>query len=154
MSSRLEGVWVGRPDTAAAAAERSARLKAEQQGASDSPTAVPVDQPPPAAKGRTELEQHDLAIRLDFAADGHVTMSLGDGSERLDGTWRIVSLLPPDGAEIEINLKQDGEPTEAARREKRRFIIDFQKHDEQAGFTLVEKGADPQFGRLYFVRGQ
>lgn len=159
MSNRLEGKWVGRPDSAEAAADRSARLKAEQQGAAEESPAVPVDDMPPAARQRTELEQHDVEIHLDFAADKQVTMSLGNDREPLHGVWRVVATLPPDGAEIEIHLKPPGEsstaaPTSGERREKRRFIIDFQKHGAEAGFTLMEKGADPQFGRLYFVRQQ
>ena len=146
MTGRLTGEWVGRPDTAAAAQERSAKLKARHQEADAS-----VDAPTEDAAsnlGATDLEQHDVTIRMTLDGDKTARLSLGDGSKALTGIWRLVTTLPPDGAEVEISLEADGKDA----IQKRRFIIDFQQNGDSSSFTLVEKGADPQFGRLYFVR--
>ncbi len=149
--SRLVGTWTGRPDTAADAAARSAKLKAKQRSEGGSGVDSPTEDAATAELGKTDLEQHDVAVCMTFADDKTVAMALGDGSEEVAGVWRVVATLPPDGAEIEISLT-DSEGESSKRNEKRRFIIDFQENGDAPGFTLVEKGADPQFGRLYFVR--
>ncbi len=151
ITGRLVGDWIGRPDTAAAAAVRSAKLKARHKSDSNEAIEPPSVEEATAKLGKTDLEHHDVTIRMSLAGDKTATMSLGDGSEPLAGVWRVIEKLPPSGAEIEISLSgaDDGSPGRAGRR---RFIIDFQEIDEAAGFTLVEKGADPQFGRLYFTR--
>jgi hypothetical protein len=151
ITSRLAGAWIGRPDTAAAAAARSAKLKANQNGESNPVANLPSDDAATAELGKTYLEQHDVTIHMSFAGDKNVRMSLGDGSEPLAGVWRVVSTLPPDGAEIEISLNES-EGDQPPRNEKRRFIVDFQQNGAAPGFTLIEKGADPQFGRMYFTK--
>lgn len=157
LSSRLEGEWRGRPDTAAAAAERSKKLKAKQNEDEQTEDAFPGDKQPAADKGKTDLEQHDVTIELNFKSDKTISMSLGDGSQPLTGVWRILQTLPPRGAEIEITSQPAEQPAEKTSPEdktveqKRRFVIDFQGDNAADGFTLVEKGADPKFGRLYFT---
>lgn len=150
ITSRLVGEWTGCPDTASAAAARSAKRKAQQQSEPDAIADAPTDAKATSELGKTELEQHDVTINMALAADKSARMSLGDGSEPLAGVWRVVTTLPPDGAEIEISLSHSN--ADPRPQEKRRFIIDFQQHNDETGFTLVEKGADPIFGRLYFVR--
>lgn len=150
-TSRLVGEWVGRPDTAAAAAARGDKLKAKQRSGTTAAVEAPSDEEAAAELGKTDLEQHDVIICMTLGSNKRVSMSLGDHSQPLEGVWRVVTTLPPDGAEIEISLTQSSEEM-SERAEKRRFIIDFQENDNAPGFTLVEKGADPQFGRLYFVR--
>lgn len=156
VSTRLVGAWQGRPDTTAAAAKRSAELKAkERKLAGDDAVAAPTDAESDETPAKTDLELHDLAIELTFAENSEVSMSLGDGSQPLNGTWRVVEILPPRGAEIEISLaeiKTEATDKPAPPSEKRRFIVDFQGDDPASGYTLVEKGADPQFGRLYFEK--
>lgn len=156
VSTRLVGAWQGRPDTTAAAAKRSAEQKAKERSlAGDDAAAAPTDAESDVTPAKTDLELHDVVIDLTFAETAEVTMSLGDGSQPLRGTWRVVETLPPRGAEIEISLAKTttAEPDKPAPpSEKRRFIVDFQGNDPAAGYTLVEKGADPQFGRLYFEK--
>lgn len=152
IGDRLLGDWVGKPDTAAAAAERSAQLKAKSADKGGEEDTLPVDEEGAATRGKTDLEQHNVSITLRFENSRDVKMSIAQGGPPLEGSWRVVQTLPPRGAEIEISLKQpngkaDGKPKTP---EKRRFVIDFQGDDADAGFTLFEKGADPQFGRLYF----
>lgn len=152
MSGRLTGEWVGQPDTAAAARERSARLRAEHQQASGAGLDVPTEDAAEAELGTTDLERHDVTIRMTLGGDKTAHLSLGDGSREVSGVWRLVTSLPPDGAEIEISTSADDESAEQI--EKRRFIIDFQDAGDRPGFTLIEKGAEPQFGRLYFTRSK
>lgn len=153
ISSRLEGQWHGKPDTVAAAAERSKKLKDKQKEANETAAIVPVEDQAAAAKGKTDLEQHDVTINLTFHSDKTIAMELGDGSQPLVGRWRILQTLPPRGAELEITSRPTGKlsPEDKVDEQKRRFVIDFQGDDAKDGFTLVEKGADPKFGRLYFA---
>ena len=155
---RIVGQWIGKPDTAAAAAERVAKQQAaaEKKSGDEQDEAVPK-QDSTAKLGVTDLEGHDVTILLYFNSDKTVKMSLGDESQPREGVWRVVESLPPQGAEIEISLTtkaepgaEDEKPSKQKSVEKRRFIIDFQQQDDSTGFTLIEKGADPKFGRLYF----
>lgn len=155
ITDRLMGEWVGTPDTAAAAAERSAKLKAkEAENGQTEAAALPVDEEVTTTRGKTDLEEHEVTIELDFTGSRDVHMEIAQGGAPLEGSWRVVQVLPPRGAEIEISLKHPNGKSagKAPTTEKRRFVIDFQGDDSDAGFTLFEKGADPQFGRLYFER--
>lgn len=154
LTDRLMGEWVGTPDTAAAAAERSAQTKANAAEMGGEAAALPVDENLTKKREKTDLEQHDVTITLDFKNRTDVEMKIAGGGQPLNGRWRLVQALPPRGAEIEISLKHDASEKDGKPQstEKRRFVIDFQGDDNDAGFTLSEKGADPQFGRLYFKR--
>lgn len=155
ITDRLMGEWVGTPDTAAAAAERSAKLKAKEVKNGDTDeAALPVGDEVASTRGKTDLEGHNVTVELNFMGHRDVHMEIAQGGPPLDGTWRVVQTLPPRGAEIEIRLKQETSDKDSKPKtsEKRRFVIDFQGDESNAGFTLFEKGADPQFGRLYFER--
>lgn len=149
-ADRLVGTWQGEPDSTEAAAARSNKKAELQQvelgGEKKLGSAESKRAPEP-----TDLEAYDVGIKLDFHGDKTVQMSLSDGSEVRQGVWRVVTGLPPSGAEIEISLTADDN---AAATEKRRFLVDFENHSDDAsattGFTLREKGADVKFGRLYF----
>lgn len=162
--SRLEGKWEGRPDTTAAIAARQA--KASQRKATSNDQAAdesdsPSEEEAEAAHGPTDLERFDVAIELEFQSGGTARMTLV-GGESYDAVWRVLTKVPPDGAEIELgrlgnaaDAPTGSPPTKAGDDtvvEKRRFVIDFQKDGDTEGFTLREKGADPKFGRLYFTR--
>lgn len=156
-TGRLLGTWRGRPDSAAAADKRSHQLKEKQiqiAGRDQDMSAngdVPSSGQEEGATGRTDLEQYDVAVELDFQRGGRVRMTLIGDDESLEGVWRVVADLPPNAAEIEIGLlAAKGQGVE----EKRRFLIEFQEHGDAPGFTLREKGADPKFGRLYFAKAK
>ncbi|QDU54955.1 hypothetical protein Pan181_11400 [Aeoliella mucimassa] len=156
---RLVGEWVGQPDTAAAAAERVAKRQESQDSEKATGNGMPVQDATNKLE-QTDLEGHEVTIRLQFKGDKTVHMSLGDNSEPREGHWRVLTLLPPDGAEIEITLdaseasEADDQTATKKAGEKRRFIVDFQQDGEKPGFTLVEKNSDPKFGRLYFEKKQ
>jgi hypothetical protein len=161
VESQLTGKWRGTPDSRQAASERKAKL--EKNGATQNDTEndapVTVEDNPEAEARRTDLEGVDVVIDLVFGDDGKVAMTRVSG-ESYRGVWRVIERIPPQGAEIEIGRLADEAPsakekegdTEPKIAEKRRFTIDFQKDGETDGFLLKEKGADPQFGRLYFRR--
>ncbi len=143
-SSRLVGDWVGHPDSAASAAERSANRGDQAAGAAPQPDATARN-----SLGATLLEGVEVRVRLTFQREGDVTMELEGEETTLAGVWRVVADLPPNGVEIEISLLKEGEERGT---QKRRFLVDFQPDGDTPGFTLREKGADPQFGRLYFTK--
>ena len=145
--SRLLGKWEGHPDTPKAAASREALQKAKQPaGEADSSLLKPTSN---GHLGETLLEGFEVGISLHFTKDKKVAMQLLGKQEPLVGVWRVVTTLPPDGAEIEIGLMEK-KSTKGKTPVKRRFLIEFHPNGETPGFTLQEKGADPAFGRLYF----
>ncbi|MGI9456422.1 MAG: hypothetical protein ACR2NU_07660, partial [Aeoliella sp.] len=102
-SNRLVGNWEGRPDTVAAAAERSVKLKAKQ----NSESGVDADNsdasgPLPEVGGNdslgaTLLEGYDVLIRIELKSGGDVKMELAGEEKLLTGVWRVVAELPPKG---------------------------------------------------------
>jgi len=157
-ASKLEGKWLGKPDSTAAAEKRSQAAQAASDSVAPTEATGVKDG---SASGTTDLEAFDIGIRLDFHDDKTVDMSLADGSETRPGIWRVVTTLPPNGAEIEITwVEENKDPTKLPDEpaltpiEKRRFLVEFEEGlpngDDIAGFTLREKGADIKFGRLYF----
>lgn len=159
----LEGKWLGKPDSTAAAKKRGDAAQTSTAGMA--PTEATGGQG--KATGATDLEAYDIGIHLDFHSDKTVEMALADGSQPRSGIWRVVTTLPPNGAEIEITWVEENEspktPTdepELTSIEKRRFLVEFENgsaaegatEDEGiAGFTLREKGAEIKFGRLFFA---
>lgn len=158
VESQLVGSWRGTPDSAAAAAARDSKAKAAANkdsgaGPADAPL---VEDDPETEQQPTDLEAVDVTIDLTFDDEGAVAMSRV-GGETYNGVWRVIERIPPQGAEIEISrladgAKAEGEEAKPKIPEKRRFTIEFEKDGENEGFLLKEKGADPQFGRLYFRR--
>jgi hypothetical protein len=160
VESQLVGKWRGTPDSRQGAAERKAKLAGTTPADdAENGAAVMVADNPEAEARRTDLEGVDVAIDLEFGDDGKIDMTRV-GGESYRGVWRVIERIPPHGAEIEISRLAEGPQQAQAEAgddepkiaEKRRFTIEFQKDGETDGFLLKEKGADPQFGRLYFRR--
>jgi len=112
-----------------------------------------VEDDPTLDNRRTDLEGVEVAIELNFLEGGKVEMSR-EGGESYRGVWRVIERIPPKGAEIEISRLADDDSNaqgeEPKIAEKRRFTLEFQNDGQTPGFLLKEKGADPQFGQLYF----
>ena len=155
---RLIGTWYGRPQTAA---ERNARLIA-----GDVPPAAVLPLPPSGEEGApsgaaeespTELiwAQFDFGIRLRFARDGQVEMSLEDGSQPIVGKWWVVDEAGERMMiEMEVSLPPAGDEqgkSDARRVDRRRFGVLWHNDDTQGrGFSLDHDNANPRLGSLYF----
>jgi len=135
-ASKLQGRWTGRPDTQAA---RSLR-EAKKYGNATDKTSDPKTQP----SRQTDWEQHDVAVEFYFIDSSKLEMSLVDGSEAREGTWKILKAMPT-GCRIEVKINES--------LQLRRFEIQMdEKEGRCVGFLLSEVGADPQLGWLYFQR--
>ena len=155
---RLLGSWNGRPQTAA---ERNARLI----GGDAAPTVVEAlsnareDGKLLAAAAANDAEliwtQFDFGIRLRFARDGQIEMSLEDGSQPIVGKWWVVDEAG-ERMMIEIEVApppSDEEQAEddARRVDRRRFRVLWHGDDaEGGGFSLDHDNANPRLGSLYF----
>ena len=159
---RLVGTWQGRPQSAE---ERNARLIKGVAAAPD----VAVDHDKGAGndaadriasgdgQGQLIWERFDFGIRLEFAADGRVEMSLDDGSQPIVGNWWVTD-ESIDRMIIEIEVaSQPTDPRQAddARPpvDRRRFGVRWhggQRRD--MGFSLDHESANPRLGSLYFQR--
>jgi len=186
MAAKLQGRWIGQPDTRANQAEREAlryqdlivstqkkspmqdvdrsneiQMSAPSQHDSQSDNASLGTNPPISV---TDWEHYDVQILLEFAGSQQVNMSLADGSEPRSGAWRVIRETPI-GLVIEIETRQSGL---AANREgpgkidvsteRRRFELQLDFEDPSTGgqscvgFRLIELGADPRLGAIYFQR--
>lgn len=170
----LLGRWLGQADTVA---DQEARETARYQSpaARSTAPAPPANGPQgalsaavrPAATMAVETsdwERYDVRILLEFRRSQQVTMSLADGSEPRAGIWRVVHTTPA-GLVIEIKTRGSGQeidqpiPTMGESQvERRRFELQLDydtrsgKSQECVGFRLIELGADPRLGALYFKR--
>lgn len=132
----LLGRWEGRPDTAAGRAERDA----ERYGDTAPPTVSQLS--------KTDWENYDLVVSLEFVDRERIELALSDGSEPVAGEWSIIS-TSPIGCTIEVDTA--GESPES--RVRRQFQLELDERDGVCvGFTMREVGADRQLGALYFRR--
>lgn len=112
----------------------------------------------------TDWEQYDVQILLEFARSRQVHMSLTNGSEPRSGIWRVVRETPI-GIVIEIETRRSGQPGNQeipiegdVTTERRRFELQLDFDDPPTsgqpcvGFRLIELGADPRLGAIYFQR--
>lgn len=140
VSQKLEGDWVGRPESAA---ERTVREWPTLSLNPDDPeiAAAAAEAPP------TDLESFEtVRVEMRLGPTHEARLSLA-GAEPLEGKWSV-SAAEGRRAVLEISVKRgaDGEGT----LESRRFDVEVLKQGE--GFVLREQGADRRFGRLLFRR--
>ena len=150
-SSKLQGRWAGRPDSAASLARREAEKYGElPEKSSPKGSATKTDTPPQL----TDWENYDVTILLDFLSSDRIEMSL-DGEQAKSGTWEIISTSPA-GCTIEVQTKQESDTKnnpEETTRERRQFELLLDERDGKCvGFLLTEVGADRLQGALYFQR--
>lgn len=138
----LLGTWIGRPDTAAARADREAKKYGNPSESADT-------QHPDAAKAPTDWEAYDVELRFEFVDHQHLNMSLANGSEPIAATWRVLE-TSPTGCMIEVVTPgKEGQ----GRAEVRHFELEMdERNGELVGFLLTESGADRQLGAIYFSR--
>jgi hypothetical protein len=114
--------------------------------------------------GATDWEQYDVQIFLEFARSQQVSMSLANEAEPRSGSWRVVRETPI-GLVIEIETSRDepsgsqemsgqGEVSTERRRFELQLTLDDRSENGQSciGFRLIELGADPRLGAIYFQR--
>jgi len=155
----LLGRWIGRPDSAAARAEREAQKYGDARPSSDAVAQLighsDAAAPPEQQAGKTDWEQYDVAVLLNFVSRGRIEMSLADGTQSRSGWWRMIE-SGPAGCSIEVETNASKTPyngAEPGELQRRRFQIDFDLRDGACvGFLLTEAGADRQLGALYFRR--
>ena len=96
----------------------------------------------------TVLQQYDFTITLDFIDARSVRLAFGDGNAQARlGTWQVIEAAG-DRLTIEISAASTAD---LPATEIRRFKIHFPpEKDDQ--FTLVEEGADSQYGAILFRR--
>lgn len=142
MSSKLQGRWEGRPDSAGLRADR----EAEKYG--DEVTSAEINASDDEGVQVTDWEKYNVTIVMDFVSSDHIEMTL-DGAQALSGNWQIVSQSPV-GCTIEILTDEPGKDGQAVPR---RFdLLLDEREGTCVGFQLTESGADPQVGSLYFRR--
>ena len=174
MADQLLGRWIGRPDTAVARGTREAG-RYQDLAAGPAPTGRQVEakssaedqqDSPLLAVPMSDWERYDVRILLEFADAQRVHMSLADGSEPRSGVWRVVQQTPV-GLVIEIETRARGldegqvvTPLGSTGCQRRRFELQFDYDHRSArgqrciGFRLVELGADPRLGAIYFKRAK
>jgi len=152
MAGKLEGEWIGRPDTAAARAKRE-NSKYEALGLSST-----VDVSPTNRGGRTDWENYDVTVELDFVSRKRLNLSLLGGDQPHVASWKIIE-TSPTGCRIEVVIDATIAETaveKAVEKESiqpRRFSIELDERDGRCvGFLLSEVGADRRLGALYFQR--
>ena len=98
----------------------------------------------------TDWEAYDVEVRFEFLDNRRLKMSLADGAEPLEATWRVAE-TSPTGCTIEVVTTP---PTDDGPSELRTFELEVdERNGEIVGFLLTETGADRQLGALYFARG-
>ena len=138
LSQRLEGKWVGRPETAT---ERVTREWPTGQPDADAPADPELEralrETPP-----TDLEAFgNVAVSMRLSLGGQAELTLGGGTQ--SGVWSVEA---GEGARAVLDLAVS--PSGGAEgRVRRRYVVDFV---DTGGFTLSEQGADRRFGRLLF----
>jgi hypothetical protein len=181
VADQLLGNWVGQPDTVGAREIREASrfqylngspaVRQHPQEVTDavakSPTSLESATSKDVPAGRlqpTDWELFPVLIRLEFAPGQLVKMSLGDHLGQRSGTWQVVEETPM-GVVVEIETvknreisSQENENSTIVQTERRRFELhlDYEGPTGQGGpctgFRLVEVGADPRLGAIYFKR--
>lgn len=142
--ANLLGEWVGRPDTAAARAEREAKKYGDKHSADQRP----ASQERPETV--TDWQQVDIGVKFHFVSHTELEMSLADGTEPFSGTWQVLE-TSPSGCTIEVETATG--PEQSA--ELRQFQLEMDEREGALiGFLLTEVGADRQLGALYFRRPQ
>jgi hypothetical protein len=114
--------------------------------------------------GATDWEQYDVQIFLEFEHSQQVSMSLANEAEPRSGSWRVVRETPM-GLVIEIETSRNepsgsqemsgqGEVSTERRRFELQLTLDDRSENGQSclGFRLIELGADPRLGAIYFQR--
>jgi hypothetical protein len=180
MADQLLGRWVGQPDSSAKQAKRedlryqsltgpvktkeySIEFQQPAESQHDLLTETP-NQSSLLSAGATDWEQYDVQIFLEFARSQQVSMSLANEAEPRSGSWRVVRETPI-GLVIEIETSrneqsgsqevpvQGGVSTERRRFELQLTLDDRSENGQSCiGFRLIELGADPRLGAIYFKR--
>jgi hypothetical protein len=180
MADQLLGRWVGQPDSSAKQAKRedlryqsltgpvktkeySIEFQQPAESQHDLLTETP-NQSSLLSAGATDWEQYDVQIFLEFARSQQVSMSLANEAEPRSGSWRVVRETPI-GLVIEIETSrneqsgsqeipvQGGVSTERRRFELQLTLDDRAENGQSCiGFRLIELGADPRLGAIYFQR--
>ncbi|QDV80350.1 hypothetical protein [Botrimarina mediterranea] len=143
LSQRLDGRWVGRPESAA---ERTVREWPTRESDPDDPAiAEAAAETPP-----TDLEAFDsVRVELELDDSGAARMSLA-GGEPLVGEWQLSSIEGRRGV-LEISVER-GEVDGKQTFETRRYDVEALRPVDGEGFVLREQNADRRFGRLLFRR--
>ena len=141
-AAKLLGEWLGRPDTAAARAEREAKKYGDKRSSDQLR----------ASQERSEIvtdwQQYNIGVKFHFVSRTQLEMSLADGTEPRSGTWQVLE-TSPSGCTIEVESATG--PGQSA--ELRQFQLEMDEHEGTLiGFLLTEMGADRQLGALYFRR--
>jgi hypothetical protein len=149
-AAKLVGSWVGKPDSAAARAEREAAkyddlVSVEPDEGEEAPK---VSQAEHVAE-RSDWEAYDVEVELEFTDLQHVKLALADGSQPIDGRWVVIE-TSPTGLTIEIISGEEPPPPT-----RRRFLVELDEREgDTFGFLLSEVGTDRQLGSLYFTSRQ
>lgn len=150
-ASKLQGRWEGRPDTAAASAQREAEKFGEVSVGQTGQAEVAATSD---AERVTDWEKYPVTILMNFVNGERIEMSLGEGQQPKSGTWKVVSTTPA-GCAIEVQTQSEDSEGEGTTVERRRFELLLDERDGTCvGFLLTEAGADRQQGALYFQRPQ
>jgi hypothetical protein len=180
MADQLLGRWVGQPDSSAKQAKReslryqdlmgpvktkehSVEFQQPAESQHDLLTETP-NQSSLLSAGATDWEQYDVQIFLEFERSQQVSMSLANEAEPRSGSWRVVRETPI-GLVIEIETSRNepsgsqemsgqGEVSTERRRFELQLTLDDRSENGQSclGFRLIELGADPRLGAIYFQR--
>jgi hypothetical protein len=180
MADQLLGRWVGQPDSSAKQAKReslryqdltgpvktkehSVEFQQPAESQHDLLTETP-NQSSLLSAGATDWEQYDVQIFLEFEHSQQVSMSLANEAEPRSGSWRVVRETPI-GLVIEIKTSRNepsgsqemsgpGEVSTERRRFELQLTLDDRSENGQSclGFRLIELGADPRLGAIYFQR--
>ena len=149
VSSELLGQWIGRPDTAAARAQR------ETQRYGGPASAEEDNIPATTSPRKTDWESFDVVVALNILSSSELEMSLEGGSEPRRGSWRILD-ISTTGCTIEIQTESKTELNasgDAGQTTNRRFDLELdQREGELVGFLMTEVGADRELGAIYFSR--
>lgn len=157
-ASKLQGRWVGRPDSAAARAKREAEKYGEVSttAGTENSTNTVSGAEAKSSEQVTDWENYDVTIVMDFVSSDRLEMQLNE-EQPVVGSWKVISTTP-SGVTIEVltessESKQDESGQEAATTVRRRFeLLLDEREGVCVGFQLTESGADAQVGALYFQR--
>ena len=144
-TQRLVGQWEGSPAPTrpGGGVQEAPSPAAEATEATEAPATT--------SAAVTDLESFDIRITLDLDEDGRVRMWREDRRDELTGTWKVLDTLgPTNRLQITANAAPEASSAPGERDQLRHFQIEWDESGES--FTLVEEGADPQFGFLTFRR--
>ncbi len=152
-ANKLQGRWVGRPDTAAMRAVREAEKYGDKLSQGAKPKLAPKVSKDEADDDQyvTDWEKYDVAISMDFVSTERLEMTL-DGGQPVSGNWKVLS-TSPTGCTIEVTTTAANSEQATPQETRRRFELLFDEREGVCvGFQLSEAGADAQLGALYFAR--